>query len=294
MIKKILANVILLLLFLSVIVLAFYYYGKVQKEKLSENKIKVIATVGAIAGLLKEIGGLRVEIINLAKGEHAHEVQILPQDIKNIQKAKIIFKIGYRLDDWIDKIAKENNIPLKQLDKNVELIKDKNEINPHYWFSVKNLKNIAKEIYISLVDLDPDHSDYYFKNYQHLIKELDNLTIYEEKFKDIKNRKIIVTHIGFDYLAKELDLKIVGYLKTEEGRDLSVQEFYNLIRKIKDEKIKILIAEKGFLTESVKQFAKIYDLKIVEIDPLEVMDIDKENIVDIMKSNLEKLYENLL
>jgi ABC-type Zn uptake system ZnuABC Zn-binding protein ZnuA len=77
MIKKILANVILLLLFLSVIVLAFYYYGEVQKDKLSENKIKVIATVGAIASLLKEIGGLRVEIINLAKGVFGERISTL-------------------------------------------------------------------------------------------------------------------------------------------------------------------------------------------------------------------------
>jgi len=294
MIKKILSNVILLLFFLFIIALAFYYYNEIQKEKISENKIKIVVTVGAIGGLLKEIGGLRVEIINLAKGEHAHEVQILPSDLKTIKDAKIIFKIGYKLDDWVDKLAKENNISIKQLDKNVDLIKSKNIVNPHYWLSLKNLKGIAKDIYITLVDIDPNYSEYYFKNYQKFLVKLDELKNYEENFKNIKNKKIIVTHSALDYLAQELNLKIVGYLKTEEGRDLSVKEFYNLVNLIKKENVKIIIAEKGFITESVRQFAKIYNLKLVEIDPLEVMNLEKENIIDIMKDNLEKIYKSMI
>ncbi len=294
MIKKILSNVILLLSFLFIIALAFYYYNEIQKEKISENKIKIVVTVGAIGGLLKEIGGLRVEIINLAKGAHAHEVQILPSDLKTIKDAKIIFKIGYKLDDWVDKLAKENNISIKQLDKNVDLIKSKNIVNPHYWLSLKNLKGIAKDIYITLVDIDPNYSEYYFKNYQKFLVKLDELKNYEENFKNIKNKKIIVTHSALDYLAQELNLKIVGYLKTEEGRDLSVKEFYNLVNLIKKENVKIIIAEKGFITESVRQFAKIYNLKLVEIDPLEVMNLEKENIIDIMKDNLEKIYKSMI
>jgi len=294
MFKKLLSNAILLLIFLCLAIFGFYYYNKTQKEKISQNKIKIVITVGAIGGILKEIGEERVEIINLAKGGHAHEVHILPSDIKTIKDTKIIFKIGYKLDDWIDELAKENNIPIKQLDKNVELIKNKNFVNPHYWLSLKNLKNIAKDIYITLVDIDPDYSEYYFKNYKKLINELTKLEKYEENFKHIKNKKIIATHPGVDYLIKELNLEIIGYLKTEEGKDLSVKEFYELVNIVKKENVKIIIGEKGFITESVKQFAKIYGLKIIQIDPLEVMDLEKENIVEIMKDNLEIIYQNML
>jgi len=294
MIKKILFNVILFFLLFSIVISAFYYYNRIQKEKLSENKIKFVVTVGAIGGLLKEIGGLRVEIINLAKGAHAHEISILPSDLKEIKRAKGIFKIGYGFDDWVDKLSKENKIPLKQIDKNVQLIKRKNIVNPHYWLSVDNLKEISKNIYVTLIETDPDYSWYYFKNYQILMNKLNEIKKYEGKFKNLKNKKIIATHPAVDYLAKEINLQILGYLKTEEGKDLSVKDFYNLVNFVKKENIKTLIAEKGFLTESVRQFAKIYNLNIVEINPLEVMDLEKENIIKVMQNNLEKIYQNIL
>ena len=258
--KKIILNLILLSLLIIIAALSFNYYLSIQKSNLEKNKIKVVTTVGAISLLVKEIGGLRVDIVNLAKGDNVHEINISPREIERIKDAKIIFKIGYGIDDWVDKFAKEKNIEIKELNKDVEIIKKESFTNPHYWFSLKNLKVISKNIFTALVEKDPDYTDYYFRNYQKLLSGFDEIEKRKEIFKNLKYKKVIVTHPAVDYLAKELNLEIVGYLKTEEGKDLLPKDFYELVKKIKKENVKVLIAEKGFITESVVQFSKLYKI----------------------------------
>ncbi|MEM0231981.1 MAG: metal ABC transporter substrate-binding protein [Candidatus Methanomethyliaceae archaeon] len=291
--KKFLINLLGVIVLLLLFFLSYsYYQNKIIEEK---NKIKIGTTIGAIASILREIGADKIEIIDLSENApHAHEIVISPQKLQQIKEAKIIFAIGANLDDFIDKISSELNIMVYKFDKDVELIKyNKKIVNSHYWLSLKNSKIIATKIATKLIELDSKNKDFYIFNLHKFYKEIDGLRKYTTKFSQLKNNKILVTHPGFDYLAKELNLEIIGYLKTEEGEGIAPRDLLNLAIKIKENNIKTIFVEKGMIDTTVLQFAKIYNLKIIELDPLETA-LSEQVFTKTLKENIEKLYNNLL
>ena len=169
---------------------------------------------------------------------------------------------------------------------------DKKNYNPHYWLSFKNSRIIASKIVDKLIELDPRDRYFYQKKLQNFVEKLNELEKSSQKFKSLKNKKIIITHPAFDYLAQELGLEIIGYLKTEEGEGISPNKLLDLALKIKQNNIKTIFVEKGMIDQTVIQFAKIYNLKMVELDPLEISS-QNQLFTETLKENIEKIYNNL-
>lgn len=290
--KKIINILIPIVVVLILFVISFFYY---QSKKVEEtNKIKIGTTIGALASILREIGGNKIEVVDLSEGAlHAHEIILSPQKLEKIKGSKIIFSIGFNLDEWVEKLEREYRIPIYKFEKDVEVLKfDKKNVNAHYWLSLKNSKIIATKITSKLTEIDPKNAIYYKKQLQNFFQGVDELEKLSKNFKNLKNNKIIVTHPAFDYLAKELGLEIIGYLKTEEGEGISADQLIDLALKIKKYNIKSIFVEKGFIDQAVLQFAKIYSLKIIELDPLEIA--SPEQIFTVtLKENIEKIYNNL-
>jgi len=288
--KKILITILSIGVMMLLVTLSFFYYQ--QKEQTS-NKIKIGVTVGALRAIINEIARDKVEVIDLSEGSlHAHEINILPEKLKELSEAKIIFRIGAGLDDWVLKPSKELNIQVFNLDKYVDLIKEGKTVNPHYWLSLENSKKIAINITKKLNEIDQNNKNFYSANLNKFFDEIKNLKQLSETIKNKKNKKIVITHPGFDYLAKEIGLEIIGYLKTEEGEGINPKEILNLAIKIKENNIKTLLVEKGMVDQTVIQFAKIYNLNIVELDPLEVAS-SNQTYTSTMKENILKIYNSL-
>lgn len=278
--------IILILVFAS-----FQYYLK--KNKATEDKIIVGATIGVLTSILNEIAGDKIEIVNLSEGFlHAHEIELSPAHLEKISKAKVIFTIGYGIDDWVKKISQEIDGEIVEVSSGVELIKFKKRINPHYWLSLKNAKIIASNITKKLIAIDPQNQNFYIKNLNNFYSKIDELNKIGEAIKKLENKKIIVTHPSFDYLAQELGLEITGYLKTEEGEGIGAKEFLDLATAVKKHNIKFIFVEKGFEDFTIKQFANLYNLDLIILDPLEIASQDQLYSIT-MQENLNKIYNNL-
>lgn len=291
--KKILVIILSLLIILILIFSSFQYYQKkIQKEK---NRIVVATTIGALTAILNELVKDKIEIINLNEGfTHAHEIELTPSHIEKLSKAKIIFTIGYGLDEWIYKPAKQLNIEIFEVSQGITLINSgKKRINPHYWLSLKNAKIIALNITRKLIEIDPVNKNFYIKNLEIFYKKINELEKIAEEIKKEGNVRIILTHPSFDYLAQELGLKIIGYLKTEEGEGISAKEFLKLASAVKEGGVKFILVERGFEDSTVNQFAKLYSLNILNIDPLEISSNDQLYTLT-MQENLNKIKYNLM
>lgn len=289
--KKVIPFLFSIILIILLVVISFkYYLTNLEKER---NKPLVGATIGALTAILNEIGEDKIEIINLSEGFlHGHEIELTPAHIEKISKAKIIFAIGYGLDEWIKKSAKQFNIEIFEVSQGVNLIKNNKRINPHYWLSLKNSKIIATNIAKKLIEIDPENKNFYLKNLETFYMRINELEKIAEEIKKLKNKRIILTHPSFDYLAQELGLEIVGYLMTEEGEGISAKEFLELAQAVKKYNIKVIFVEKGFEDSTVEQFANLYKLNLVIIDPLEIAS-SNQLYSTTMKENLSKIYNYL-
>jgi len=296
-------NKVKLIFYILIVIFIFLSLNLVDnliklKEKLEKEKLQIFLSVGASYLLVKEIGGNKV-ILNaprvIFQKAHAHDIEFLPSDIKNINNSHIVLLIGYDFDNWVLDYLKNTNTKVFYLNSNIEPIYyNKNKINPHYWLSLDNSIKLAENIYNILSTLDSQNRFYYLKNFNNFVHKINEVkNRYQPLFKSLSNKKIITTHPSFDYLSKDLDLNIVFTLKNLEGQDILPQDVLKLSKTIKKENIKVLVLEEGFEDNFSLQVSQIFNLKIAYVDPMESLKNINLSYVDILQRNLDSIYNSL-
>ena len=142
------------------------------------------------------------------------------------------------------------------------------EIDPHTWTSPSNVKIMAKNIYTTLVEIDSKNQVYYQKNYEEF---LDEITQTDEKIKKIlsslpKKSKIMVFHPSWGYFAKEYGLIQVAI--EVEGKEPKPRMLEKIIKKAREEGVKVIFAQKEFSDKSAKAIARELNIKVLKETPL--------------------------
>lgn len=254
-----------IILTLLVIFLSFLSMLTLKRDYQKVNDFKIGVTIYPFYDITKEIVGDKHEVILIAPpGAEPHNYELKIEDIKKIYGTQIIFANGLSIDEWVNQIIQNfPNIKVVYLYKYVDLI----DTDPHFWLSLENIKKIAYIITQELETIDKVNKEYYRDNLQKVLSKIENLQL-EIKQLNFKNKHIITQHNAFNYLAKELNLNIVGYLENE-NKELTISEFRQLIDKIKLFNIKIIFYEPGEESNILNTLAKEYKLKIYELDPIE-------------------------
>ncbi|HFE52503.1 MAG TPA: zinc ABC transporter substrate-binding protein, partial [Bacteroidetes bacterium] len=162
---------------------------------LSKDKLKVVGSIPDFAAVAKEIGGNRVEVASIAKGnQDPHFVLPKPSYALMLRDADIFITTGLDLELWaptlIDKARnpkiveggpgyvsasaglKLMEIPTRGVDRSAGDIHIYG--NPHIQTSPINMKKVAENILIGLQKVDPEHADYYQQRYQRFIARMDS------------------------------------------------------------------------------------------------------------------------
>ena len=139
--------------------------------------------------------------------------------------------------------------------------------DPHIWLSPKLVKIQAGHIFEALVKASPQNKDYFTKNYNQLIKDLDGLDKkLTNAFKSIKGQTILVFHPAFGYLANAYGFEQES-IETE-GKDPTPKQLQKIIGEAKKDGVKVIFVQAQFSTKSAKAVASEIGGAVVQIDPL--------------------------
>jgi zinc transport system substrate-binding protein len=281
-------RIVLFLIILIIISLIFLLIILQPKNKnFSNNKIAV--TIYPFYDITKEIVGDKFDVfLILPPGADLHNFEPSPQDIIKLQNTKIIFSHGLIIDNWINNLTQNlKETKIIYLYEVVNLIDE----DPHFWLSLENMKKISLKITEEIIKIDPQNKNYYEKNLENILTKLNELLEYaQNSSKNFSSKYIITQHNSFEYLAKELNLKIIGYLESSH-KELTPNELKNLIDSIKKLNIKVIFKEPGEESIFLNNLAKEYNLKIYELDPIEGK--SNLNYFDAYKKNIEILKDAL-
>ncbi|MCX7765875.1 MAG: metal ABC transporter substrate-binding protein, partial [Candidatus Sumerlaeia bacterium] len=157
-------------------------------------KDKKITVAGSIYPLLdwgKNVGGTQVEVICLLPpGASPHTFEPSPQVVRQLQQARILFKIGRGIDDWGDKIIKtsnhsevktvilSDNMPKLTAFETEHHINDHEHahfIDPHIWLDPVLAQMMVLRIADELSRLAPQAKSEFFANAEDYIQQLRDL-----------------------------------------------------------------------------------------------------------------------
>ena len=152
----------LLVMLLCVFTLLSAACGKEQSAKEHEGLNVVTSFYPMYVATLNVVDGVEgVNLVNMTKPQTGclHDYQLTTQDMKLLETADVLVANGGGMEAFIEEIVKqEPNLKVVDASKDIEMIKDEDEENPHVWVSVTNEIQQVKNIVAQLSEIDPKHN----------------------------------------------------------------------------------------------------------------------------------------
>ncbi|MBU3956254.1 metal ABC transporter substrate-binding protein [bacterium] len=229
------------------------------------GKVEVVTTSGDLADLTEEIGGDRVKVVSLSRGEQdLHYVEPRPSMVIKLKNADLLVKIGMDLDIWVDSLinASRNSgivygakgyvdasvgimrlgVPSIKLDASMGHLHIYG--NPHYLIGPQNIPVVLENILKGLVRVSPGDAEYFRKNKNEYLSKFNRaLSEWEKQMAPFKGFKIVTYHKSWEYFAHYFGLEIMGNLEPKPGIPPSPSHLDSLIERMKTEKAGLIIQE---------------------------------------------------
>lgn len=257
----------------------------------------VSATILPVEYFIEQIGSNSVEITTIVKANadpHSFEPKV--SDMKKLEFSDLFFAVGIEYEGvWLPKFSKAYpNLKIINTQANAHMPQDHDnhdghdheEFDTHIWLDPIMVKDQAKIIAQALSDEYPQNSQIYNQNLDKFNQEIDKLDSYiKDSLKDLKNRKFMVFHPSWGYFAKRYDLTQIAI--ESGGKEPKPAALARLVKRAKDENIKVIFISPGFSKKSAELIAKQTGAKLIEIDPLSKEWLENMyKIADIFKSSL--------
>jgi len=264
-------------------------------------QITVTTTIYPIYGIVKEVGGKSVTINNLVPfGAEPHEFEPTTKSMTMLAKSDLFLISGEVMEPWSKKIISSMKIQDRTVDmsKYVTLrthkeYRDGKVYDPHYWLSFGNYVKMIKEITALLSKKDPANAKIYALNADAYLKKVTALQSEYETLKACKNKKVIVNHEAFGYLADDYGITQYSISGMSPESKPSAKQIAKLIDIAKKEKINTVFFEEFANDNVAKTIAKEANIKSDALRPIENItnDENRKNIgyLEIMRANLGKL-----
>ncbi|HYP20379.1 MAG TPA: zinc ABC transporter substrate-binding protein [Chloroflexia bacterium] len=239
--------------------------------------LNVVATTTQIRSMTEAVLGDRGTVRSiLPPGADAHDFEPKPSTVQAVSESDLVLKHGIGLDDWVDKLIENAGgarplitvtvgIPLRAGDEEGE----HGQSDPHVWLNVTNAITMTANIRDALSQADPANEAVYQTNAGTYITRLRELDRYiKDQIATIppEDRKMVTNHDALGYYIDAYGLTFVGSIipSMSTGAQPSAQDVAELIRKIKEAKVKAIFLESRVNSALARQVGSDTGAKVVD------------------------------
>ncbi|NIR52387.1 zinc ABC transporter substrate-binding protein [candidate division KSB1 bacterium] len=282
----------------------------------SNSKIRVITTLPDFKDIAERIGGDKVEVEALAKGyQDPHYVDAKPSFMVKLNKADLFIWAGLDLEvGWVPPLVEgarnsdilwgaqgnldaSNGIPLLQIpDVPAAQLRAGGDLhiygNPHYWLDPLRGKTVAQNIFDKLAQIAQEHQTYFSENLEQFKKRIDQkVAEWIEKMAPYGGTKIIAYHNSWPYFEQRFGIEIAGFIEPKPGIPPSPGHLVSVIKKMKQQDIKIIIISPYFDDKPAESVAKRTDATVVRFAPSVGAFKEVKTYFDLFEYNINALIE---
>jgi zinc transport system substrate-binding protein len=248
------------------------------------GRTKVVASFYPLAFAAQEIGGEKVEVVNLTPaGAEPHDLEVSPRDVEKLRTADLVLFLGHGFQPQLEEAAGGGPRILRLLDT-PGLDRFPNG-DPHVWLDPLRYALIVGRIGEAL------HSSGPTKRLTARLHALDRE--YRRGLAHCARREIVTSHEAFAYLAQRYGLRqvaITGLSPEAEPSPRDLQHVIELVRKTHATTIFFETLVSPRIAETV---ARETGAKTAVLDPIEGLtpaEQDRgEDYFSLMRSNLAQL-----
>lgn len=241
----------------------------------AQEKIKVVATIGMVADLVRQVGGDRVAVDQLmGPGVDPHLYKPTATDASRLNQADAVFYSGLmlegRMGDLFARLARTGkkvyptteSVPESQLLEPAEFA---GHYDPHIWFDVSMWAETVPTIIKGLSEVDPAGKDTYEKNGAELMARLAKL---DEWCKDTAaqlpeaQRILVTSHDAYNYFGRAYGFKVVGLQGVSTVSEAALADMASLADFIKKQGVKAIFVETSVNPAAIKRVSEDSGAKI--------------------------------
>jgi zinc transport system substrate-binding protein len=282
---------------------ACFAAGGTKGEESGLSEVRAFVSILPQSYFVERIGGMRVSVEVLVEpGKSPHTFELTPRQMTALVEADLYFGIGFVFEERIlKKIQNANHrFELVRTDRGIERRPleglsrnhgNEEELDPHIWLSVPEIRIQSSNIYEALVKRDPEYKDVYKRNFEDFMKDLDG--IHERlsmTFEPYRGLPFFVFHPSFGYFADLYGLRQVPI--EIEGKGPTPKQLESLIEEAKKKDVKIIFVSPQFDKKGAETVAGAIGGTVVAIDPLAKNVLENlENIAAEIEKSLAQYTE---
>ena len=209
-----------------------------------------------------------------------------------IGQSEAYLQIGYIGFEqvWMQKIRENNpDLTIFDVSKGMQFVKETEEgdhrhegheadsghhhrhaggIDPHIWSSVEGARVVAWNTLNAFIELDKENTEYYWKNYNDLLAEIDKTEAEIKRLLDpLNDRTFIIYHPALTYFAAEFEL--VQLCIEMEGKEPSPAQLKQLVMTAREHRAKVVFIQQEFDQKNAELIAEETGCRLVKINPLD-------------------------
>lgn len=240
--------------------------GRTQAE---EKKVRVVATIGMVADLVRQVGGDRVEVIQLmGPGVDPHLYKPTSEDASRLSQADGIFYSGLmlegRMGDLFARLARTGKkvyavTESMPEDRLLEPAEFEGHYDPHLWFDVALWAQTVPTIVQGLSEVDPAGRAVYEKNGAALAARLTELDAWCKATAagvPAAQRILVTSHDAYNYFGRAYGFQVVGLQGVSTVSEAALADMAGLADFIKKQKVKAIFVESSVNPAAINRVAE--------------------------------------
>ncbi len=281
----------------------------------SKEKLSVMTTFYPMYDFTKAIVGDEGEVeLLIPAGTDSHDYEPSAKDMAKIQDTDIFVYNDENMETWVPAIQKtlqEGNVHTIKATEGMLLLPGSeeghdhehgeeghtHELDPHVWLAPSLAIKQVASIRDQLIEAYPEKQEVWTKNAAAYTEKLQALhQLYQETFKQAKQRSFVTQHAAFNYLALEYGLNQVSIAGLSSSEEPSAARIAELKHFVKEHGINYIYFEENAKDSIARTLANEAGVSLEVLNPLEGLTNEQiengENYLSIMEANLEALKKN--
>lgn len=269
-------------------------------------RVHVIATTSDIQSLIKAVAGDKVDVESLAApSQDPHTLELKPNQLIRLRSASLVVRVGLDHEPWLQ--YSQYTAPVLNLSENVRLMQTETPRlrlerrahvhafgNPHYWLDPENAKAMAVSISRALSKLMPADKAYFDANRDTFIQQVDQrMATWKKALAPYAGTRIVVVHDTWIYFADRFKLSIVAAAEAMPGVPPSPAELARLYSRMRESKVRLVIADPNSNDSLVQQIAAHGNARIVALVPSVGADPGARDYLSMIDLNVDRMVRSL-
>ena len=230
----------------------------------ASKTLKVVATTGMVADMVRQIGGEQVHVEQLmSSGVDPHLYRPNTDDVKAIRAADIVFYNGFKLEGRMGDLlgikttgTKKHIALVDAIPRDSALGDPEHETaDPHVWMDVMLWYSTTHLIERELKDRIPDQAELISERAIQLRDRLQKIDLLGKKWIESipqEQRILITSHDAFRYFGRRYGLQVEGIQGVSTSSEAGLRRITALVDLLVEKKVPAAFVESSVPEQSIR------------------------------------------